>query len=90
MNSNLNSVTARIGQAVVAFYEHRLLINMPEFRAEELRMFVSETVGKTAPGSADRILRDRRQSGRINYEIVSRKDSKYRFTPVLTGETVAA
>ena len=39
---------------------------------------VRARVGETAPGSADRVLRDLRQRGSIDYEVVSRRSSLYR------------
>jgi hypothetical protein len=47
------------------------------FHAQELRDFVA-TRTSVAPASPDRILRDMRRCGQIDYEVVNRRDSLYR------------
>lgn len=79
MNSELKSVNARIGEAVIAFYKNRIAIGSPKFSANDLRRFVQFEVGVIAPGSADRILRAKRQSGALSYTVLSRSKSLYRF-----------
>jgi len=79
MNKNLARVNATIGAAVVGFYRHRLSIEKPEFHADDLRTYITSHAGITAPGSADRILRLKRRKGEVNYKIVSRRNSLYRF-----------
>lgn len=71
-------VSDRIAGAIVAFW----LAREGEFHVEELRAYVERVVGKTAPASADRILRDLRQRKVINYVVVSRSQSLYRALPL--------
>lgn len=80
-HSGLKSVSARIGQAIQLFYDSRMTGGMPFFRADDLRVFVEAAVGKSAPGSADRILRDMRQAGKLNYEVTDRGQSLYKLLP---------
>lgn len=82
-NIELKAVGSRIGEAIQLFYDNRMAANMPHFRAEHLRVFVETVVGKSAPGSADRILRDMRQAGKLNYKIINRSKSEYMFLPVV-------
>ena len=109
---NLTRVSSRIGAAILEF-----CTESREFRADELREFVSakcsETkpcfackgrgrvfidgcvwecghcngdgviaVGRVAPGSADRVLRDLRKRRKLNYKVLSRRESRYRVIPV--------
>ena len=73
-------VRSRIGRAVQAFVLARAKESNATFRAEELRAAV-EAVAPGAPGSPDRILRDLRQRGFINYEVVNRAASLYVAKP---------
>jgi hypothetical protein len=82
MNTNavyMENVGSKIGAAIVDFCSRRLGMTI---HAEDLRNHVSNVVGKTAPGSADRILRDLRQRGKVNYDVVNRRQSLYRITDV--------
>jgi hypothetical protein len=54
------------------------LANGAEFHAQDLRDHVTALVPNTAPSSPDRILRDMRQRGEVQYVVVSRRDSRYR------------
>lgn len=49
------------------------------FHAEELRNFVRKRVPETAPGSPDRILRELRLRGWLDYQVVNRHQSLYQF-----------
>lgn len=51
----------------------------------ELSEYVKAQTGCN-PNSPDRILRDLRQHGVLNYEVVSRTRSEYRSLPLTTGE----
>ena len=73
-SEHLERVTSRIGAAIIAFFTER---RDPRFHAEELRRFIRTHVGEVAPGSPDRVMRALRQSKRIDYEVVSRRDSEY-------------
>jgi hypothetical protein len=48
-----------------------------EFHADDLRRYVAERV-TVAPASPDRVMRDMRKRGEIDYTVVSRSDSRYR------------
>lgn len=75
----LEKVSARIGHAVMSFYVHRVERRAFQFHADELRNWVIAEVDIAAPASADRILRDLRQKGRLDYVLVSRSQSLYEF-----------
>jgi hypothetical protein len=83
-NPELVNVRASVGQAIQLFYDNRMAGSMPMFHADDLRVFVEAATGKTAPASADRILRDMRQSGKINYEVTNRSKSLYRLLPKIS------
>jgi len=69
---HLERVSSRIARAIIQFCrEHR------QFHADELRKHVLREAGITAPGSADRILRDLRQRKLIDYKVVNRHESLY-------------
>ena len=75
----------RVGKAItwaiVAFFKRRLATGQAEFKADDLRRYVREQVGDAiAPASPDRIMRHLRHGGTINYELVSRSESRYRVT----------
>jgi hypothetical protein len=74
MNQDLKRVGKRIGDAIVEYTDtHKT------FRMEYLRQFVEAKVGKVAPGSPDRILRQLRADGTLNYQVISRHDSLYQM-----------
>lgn len=73
---NLKRVRGRIGGIVYAFCCARI---GQQFHLRELEEYVSER-RDGAPDSPSRILRDLRQSGLIDYEVVSRSQSLYRVT----------
>ncbi len=73
-----NNQSKRIATAVTEFVNNH---TNREFTAQELRQYVlGHVVGDTpvAPASADRIMRQLRQSGTINYVLVSRIHSLYK------------
>ena len=74
----LNRVKINIGDAVAIFVKRRL---NEEFTAKELYAFVSERVDNLAPDSPNRVMRDLRKRGVINYEVISRRESRYRSIP---------
>jgi len=76
--AHLATVNKRLRAAIFAF---RAKVVMAPFHAEDLSTFVTDQVGKCAPGSADRVLRDLRQTGHLNYEVLDRANSRYRFLP---------
>ena len=79
---HLRRVRDRIGGTVLAFLRERLANGAPEFTAAELRAYVSAAHG-AAPASPDRVLRALRQSGECCYEVVNRRQSRYRVVSVV-------
>ena len=75
---HITRVSASIAPYVCHFFDER--INQ-EFHGIDLHNFVSERT-MIAPGSADRIMRMLKASGKVNYEVVNRAKSKYRALPV--------
>lgn len=76
------ATSSRIGEAVALFYTQRMSQGFLVFHADDLRQFVTAVVGPVAPGSADRVLRDMRQSGEVNYTVLDRKNSQYKLLPL--------
>lgn len=70
----LEPVSHRINKAIIDFARLR---EGSTFHADDLRQHVLNAVGPTAPASADRILRDLRQRGRIQYRCIHRRQSLY-------------
>ena len=81
---SLQRVGQKIGAAIMAFYEAD-----PDaaFHADDLRDSVRDQCGKVAPASSDRVLRDLRKKGKINYEVTNRRKSLYQFLPVTKHAT---
>jgi hypothetical protein len=75
----LGRVSERIGNAIVEF-----CAGVEEFHADDLRKHVIDRCGIVAPGSADRVLRDLRQRGAIDYVCISRSRSLYRISRPVT------
>jgi hypothetical protein len=67
-------VSDRISGLVIEFFQSVAIGGT--FHAEELRAFVDSHC-KSAPGSADRVMRSLRKSGVINYRVINRKSSLY-------------
>ena len=76
---NLDRVSQRIATAILRFAQYHLLFN-----EEELGRFVEANCGKLAPGSADRVLRDLRQRGELDYRVVDREASLYQIIHIAT------
>jgi hypothetical protein len=76
MDTELKRVSLRIAEAVLDFARRRA---GALFYMEQLNLHVADVVGTVAPDSPGRILRDLRRKKHISYEVVSRKDSLYRF-----------
>lgn len=72
MSDHLGRVSERIAEAILAFCGNRT-----EFHADDLRRYVREQVGEIAPSSPDRVLRELRKKGRINYRVKNRRESLY-------------
>jgi hypothetical protein len=79
---NLERVSSRVAAAIIAFCEANLQRAERRFHAEDLRRFVARETGIAAPASADRILRDLRQRGMIEYRVLSRHASLYEVVAV--------
>jgi hypothetical protein len=54
------------------------------FHVEELRSFVLDKIPGIAPDSPGRILRAMRLEGLLDYVVLNRRASLYRFRPVVT------
>ena len=74
----LSRVKGKIKPAILAFYCHRKATKQLDFHADELRQWVLEN-HNVAPASPDRVLRDLRQSGELDYVVEKRSQSLYRF-----------
>ncbi len=73
---HLSRVSDTIAPIVLEFCQDRMRTCQAQFRMEELRTYVSERT-MIAPASPDRILRDLRQAGKLNYRVVNRRGSLY-------------
>jgi hypothetical protein len=77
--THLHRVFHSIAGLVEAFACHRWETHNREFVIAELHEFVRAN-SEIAPASPDRILRELRLKGRIGYEVVNRRESRYRLT----------
>lgn len=76
---------SKIKATILDFYTDRMVAEMRDFTANDLRMIVNASLdGKVAPGSSDRVLRMLRQGGLLNYIVLNRAQSLYRFIPVVS------
>ena len=80
-SGHLGRVRSKIGAAIMAFCRER-----STFHADDLHAHVNATCGATAPASADRVLRDLRQDGQLDYVVEDRRRSAYRITFVKSAE----
>ena len=71
---HLRRVSGRIGAAILEFCKNHA---GRRFYAEQLRRHIAAEVGVTAPGSADRVLRDLRRRGYVSYRVINRRSSEY-------------
>ncbi len=85
-NQDIKRVGLNLNQVIVAFWKAKLNLDNPSarFTATELRQFVQHHNFGTAPASADRIMRNLRKSGKINYAVVNRSKSLYEAIPLDT------
>lgn len=81
---NLERVSLRISNAVTRFCSRHLT-----FHADDLRRAVIRETGIAAPASADRILRDLRKQGVLDYMVLSRRESFYMVIHV-NGKNITA
>jgi hypothetical protein len=68
-----------IEDAVLNFYEYRLDSDRLEFTIKELNIYVYATFPECAPDSPRRILNYLKNCGSLDYEVISRRRSQYRF-----------
>ena len=73
--TQLRRVTGNIADLILAFFEGYQVGEM--FHAEDLFKFVAARCD-VAPASVDRVMRDMRRRGWVNYEVVNRSASLYR------------
>lgn len=77
---------SKIRAIILDFYNNSMADTSRDFTANDLRTIVDAGMdGKVAPGSSDRILRMLRQGGLINYIVLNRAQSLYRFLPVASA-----
>lgn len=76
---HLARVSSRIASIIMTFARDNL---GAEFHMDLLRLCVAHNIGTIAPASTDRVLRDLRQRGRLNYVVVNRRQSLYKITEV--------
>jgi hypothetical protein len=83
-NSNLQRVGLNLGQAIEIFWRARLesVGGGRRFTANQLRQYVNHHNFGTAPGSADRVMRDLKKKKKINYALVNRAKSLYEALPL--------
>ena len=73
---HLTRVKNNIGDLVEEFVNWRWSTNQPRFYMRSLHDFIFRRTN-TAPASPDRILRQLRAQGKINYKVIDRKASCY-------------
>lgn len=76
---NLERVESRIGASILRYFAE--YAPGYQFHVEELRKWVLDETGILAPASADRVLRDLRQKGLLDYHVVNRRQSLYQIGP---------
>lgn len=84
-DDNLERVATKIAPLVMEFCRQiwaDAKRSLPQFHAVELTAFVRRRMDGLAPDSAGRILRELRKRGRVDYKIVSRRDSLYQLMAV--------
>lgn len=71
----------KLGEAIQRFVSERVTATNPEFTSKELHTYVGAyAVGSES--SIDRVMRNLKQQGKINYTLVSRNQSLYRALPL--------
>lgn len=81
-NSDLQRTSLHIQSAIKSFCKTRIQTN-PLFFLSDLHRYVAGCPGITvAPASPDRILRNMRQKGIVDYVVVNRSKSFYKVTKV--------
>ena len=72
-------VFSRIAPFIMQFKAERA---SSTFHADELRTYVIERVPDIAPASPDRILRELRLLGKLDYVVINRRQSLYQFRAI--------
>ena len=83
----LKRVMATAGEAILEFYKQRLFDEETKgaFTADQLRFFVNNNVEHAvSPSTADRVLRNLRSQSKLDYIVLNRGRSLYRFMPLGT------
>jgi hypothetical protein len=83
----LGRVTHNLESAICAFAN---MARKRTFKADELRAYVTRRVPGAAPASPDRVLRNLRAKSILDYEVISRSESTYRFTKLPSDEPADA
>ncbi len=84
-----NRVVATAGDAVLDFIKMRLADNENNgaFTADQLRFYVNNnTSGGVSPSTADRVLRNLRAKGLVQYVVLNRGKSLYLAIPVVAKD----
>ena len=77
--AEINRVKKKISDLILEFYHERILAAQYEFHANDLAEYMNKQIPNTTFDSASRILRDMRQCRQIDYVVVKRSESLYRF-----------
>lgn len=76
-SAQIARVESRVAEHIRAFLAS--VGGVGTFRARDLQAFVAEKIPGSAPASADRILRKLKREGVIDYVVLNRGESLYRF-----------
>jgi hypothetical protein len=77
---HLDRVSSKTSPAILRFYQ---LHCGEQFHADDLRNFVLKVAGvQIAPNSAYRVMYDLKKKGLLNYEVINRRQSLYRFLTI--------
>jgi hypothetical protein len=72
-----------LSEHILEFVNMKATSPTPKFFSNDLLTFIKENSSfYPAPGSADRIMRRLRQEGKLNYNVVERKQSLYEALPI--------
>lgn len=82
MDNQLERVALNLNQIIIQFWEKKLAAQEPRFTSHELRQVVNHYHYGTAPASADRVLRQLRKQGKVNYAVINRGKSLYLALPL--------
>lgn len=74
--AELSRISNNIRGHILAFGKERLAAGQPQFFMQDLHEYIRRNAS-VAPASPDRILRQLRKDGEINYRVVSRSASHY-------------